>query len=141
VDTTRIEPIPHYREFVVSKPPSVNSMYRFANIKGRLVSYMTKLGKDWFSKELPKIKSPIPSIEDPVMVGLVLFTTRMTQDLDNIFKASMDLLQKGGVLINDNQIVRITAEKRKVSTKVEECVQIFVHVLPQSSIHPRSRLA
>jgi len=102
---------------------------------------MTKLGKDWFSKELPKIKSPIPSIEDPVMVGLVLFTTRMTQDLDNIFKASMDLLQKGGVLINDNQIVRITAEKRKVSTKVEECVQIFVHVLPQSSIHPRSRLA
>lgn len=91
---------------------------------------MTKIGKEWFAKELPKVKSEnYPPIEVPVMVGLVLFTTRMTQDLDNMFKASMDLLQKGGVLTNDNQIVRITAEKRKVSTKAEERVEIFVHVV------------
>lgn len=134
VDTRPEEPItpllPLYREFVVSKPPSVNSMYRFANIKGKLVSYMTKIGKDWFAKELPNVKSDIYApIDVPVMVGLTLFTTRMDQDLDNMFKASMDLLQKGGVLVNDNQIVRIVAEKRKVSKRAEEHVDIFVHVV------------
>jgi Holliday junction resolvase RusA-like endonuclease len=125
-----LELIPQYREFVVSKPPSVNSMYRFANIKGRLVSYMTKIGKDWFAKELPNVQSEVyPPIDVPVMVGLTLFTTRMDQDLDNMFKASMDLLQKGGVLINDNQIVRIVAEKKKVPKRVDEHMEIFVHVV------------
>lgn len=61
------------------------------------------------------------------MVGVTLFTTRMNQDLDNMFKASMDLLQKGGVIVNDNQIVRIVAEKRKAEKK-DERLEIFVHV-------------
>ena len=134
MDSTGSELIPLYREFNVSKPPSVNSMYRFANIKGRLVSYMTKLGKDWFAKELPNVKSSTPPIDVPVMVGLTLFTTRMDQDLDNMFKASMDLLQKGGIIINDNQIVRIVAEKKKVSKRVEEHIEIFVHVLQSPSV-------
>jgi Holliday junction resolvase RusA-like endonuclease len=95
---------------------------------------MTKLGKDWFAKELPNVKSSTPPIDVPVMVGLTLFTTRMDQDLDNMFKASMDLLQKGGIIINDNQIVRIVAEKKKVSKRAEEHIEIFVHVLQSPSV-------
>lgn len=103
------------------KPPSVNHLYKISCKRGYPHFYIGAEGKAFFEeagyiiKAKYKYKEPY---EGDISLYLKFFTAR-TSDLDNIFKATQDLLQKTGIIKNDRQIVFIQAERIKVKLKDE----------------------
>lgn len=101
--------------FTVPKPPSINHIYGITSRGGYARSYLTKKGTDWFTeagKQLHKqvsIKKPITS---ELEIHIDLFTARR-QDVDNILKPILDLLQKQAVIENDSQIYFLTVQKHR----------------------------
>lgn len=110
----------------LSKPPSVNTLYRATARRGFVQHYISSAGKAWFTeagyliKQAMKRKAPI---KGEVEVEVDLYTCRH-QDLDNIMKATMDLLQKAGVVEDDAQIVSLLLHKYKVKHVKEEGLEI-----------------
>lgn len=105
---------------VLPKPPSINHIYGFTSKGGFARSYITKEGKDWFEEAGLLLKAQIKRkklITSDLEVTIDLYTARR-QDVDNIIKPILDLLQKTGLIENDSQIYRLTVEKYK--TKVAD---------------------
>lgn len=109
------------------KPPSINHIYGYVCQKGFARSYITKEGRLWFEEAGYKLKAQMKkkvAIETPCEIWIELYTCR-TQDLDNILKPILDLLQKQGVVKNDNQFYKLDVEKYKV-TKEEERIELQI---------------
>lgn len=110
---------------VLPKPPSINHIYGFTSRGGFARSYITKEGKNWFDEAALKLKAQIKKkkpIESDLEITIDLYTARR-QDVDNIVKPILDLLQKNNVVVNDSQIYRLTVEKYKCKV-IEERVEI-----------------
>lgn len=114
-------------KITLSKPPSINHVYGYTSRGGFARSYITKEGKVWFEESAYKLKSQYKKrtpITTPCEIWIELHTCRI-QDVDNILKPILDLLQKTGVVKNDNQFYKLDVEKFK-STKEEERVEIEI---------------
>ena len=116
------------------KPPSINHIYGYSAKGGFARSYITKKGNLWFEEAGYIVKAawgPRPPLEGPIGVEIHLFTCRR-QDIDNILKPVLDLLQKQSVLKNDDQIVTLVVGKFKVK-QAEEKVEVEVKEYPRVS--------
>lgn len=95
------------------KPPSINHIYGFTSRGGFARSYITKIGKTWFEEAGYQLKAQLPKAEpltENLSISVELHTARR-QDVDNILKPILDLLQKQAVIENDSQIYKLTVEK------------------------------
>lgn len=114
--------------FTFRKPPSINHIYGYTCQRGFARSYITKEGKDWFEEASLLLKTQWNKITftEPCGVRIILYTNRMTQDVDNILKPTLDLLQKTGVVTNDNLVWDLHIKKEKVAKDEEKIViEIF----------------
>ncbi|SRR5258708_25999003 len=129
-------------KIIIPKPPSVNHIYGFTARGGFARSYITKDGIQWFEKAAGIIGKTFKrkSIPDPVEVYVDLYYHPRKQDVDNILKPTLDVLSKWCVkcqtkvdrrkgcrcgknlvvLIDDDQVYRLTCEKHKIIKGVEE---------------------
>jgi crossover junction endodeoxyribonuclease RusA len=111
--------------FTLPKPPSINHIYGYTSKGGYARSYVTKEGKVWFEEAGYAIKSQTRKrkpITSDLEISIYLYTARK-QDVDNILKPILDLLQKQGVIENDAQIYRLLVEKFKCKV-AEQRVEI-----------------
>lgn len=111
------------------KPPSINHLYGYTSKGGFARSYVTKQGKDWFENAMELVKSQTRNrkpITTELEVEINLYTARH-QDVDNVSKPILDLLQKkySHLIENDAQVYRLTIEKFK-SKVVDERVEVFL---------------
>jgi Holliday junction resolvase RusA-like endonuclease len=109
------------------KPPSINHIYGYTCQKGFARSYITKEGREWFEEAGYKLKAQIRKkkpIEVPCEIWINLYTCR-TQDVDNVLKPILDLLQKQGIVKNDSLFYKLDIEKHKVK-KDEERIEIEI---------------
>src|SRR5258708_19686636 len=114
------------------KPPSINHIYGYTCQKGFARSYITKEGKNWFEVASLMLKTQWHGVmvEKPCAVSIVLRTCRR-QDVDNILKPILDLLQKTTVIKNDELIYELDINKAKVR-KEKEKVILWVHDLDKT---------
>lgn len=131
----------------IPKPPSVNHIYGLSSRGGFARSYITKEGVLWFetaAKICGKNFKRKP-IADDVEVYIELYHARK-QDVDNINKPILDLLSKWClkcqtkvdrrkgcrcgknlvVMIDDDQVYRLTTEKHKIEKGEEERVTVDI---------------
>jgi len=98
-------------EFELPYPPSVNHYYR--HVGPRVL--ISKAGRKY--REI--VVSQLRSCEiQPLNGGIELFfeaypPDRRRRDLDNLLKCVLDSLQHAGAYHDDNQIVKINAEKHQ----------------------------
>jgi Holliday junction resolvase RusA-like endonuclease len=114
-------------KFTLSKPPSINHVYAYTAQGGHARSYITKEGKAWFEEASYKLKSQIhirTSISTPCEIWINLFTA-YRQDVDNVLKPILDLLQKNGIVENDDQFFKLDIEKHKCK-KEEQRVEVEI---------------
>jgi len=113
----------------VSIPPSVNHLYG-RNRSG--ITYITKKGKDWFEQSHWMVKSQLTeweTITGDVSVDITMFTC-IRRDVDNIGKATLDLLAKHLRLVdNDNQVTDLRIRKVKVAHHSDEKLIINIKEL------------
>lgn len=109
------------------KPPSINHIYGYTCQKGFARSYITQEGRLWFAEAGYKLKSQWKkkkTITTPCEIWIDLFTCRV-QDVDNVLKPILDLLQKNEVVKNDNLFYKLDIEKHKVP-KGEERIELQI---------------
>lgn len=109
------------------KPPSINHIYGYTCQRGFARSYITQEGRLWFEEAGYLLKGQLTSkktIVEPCEVHIDLYTCRI-QDIDNILKPILDLLQKNEVVKNDNLFYKMIVEKFKVS-KEEERIELEI---------------
>jgi Holliday junction resolvase RusA-like endonuclease len=105
-------------------PPSVNELYRYT-CRGQFPHmYITPEGKAWFEEAGWTIKAKWrgKTITAPCEIWIQLYISHQ-RDADNVLKATLDVLQKNGVVKNDNLFYKIDIEKFKVK-KGEERVEV-----------------
>lgn len=104
------------------KPPSINHLYNVTCRGGFPHFYIGAKGKAFFEEAGYIVKAAFkhrkPYAGD-ITLYLTLYTAR-TSDLDNVFKATQDLLQKTGIIKNDRQITFFQGIKIKVKPKDEK---------------------
>jgi Holliday junction resolvase RusA-like endonuclease len=95
------------QRFEIPLPPSVNAMYANAPGKGRI---KTAKYKSWKTDAgwILRMQKPRKTLS-PVAVTIAMRRPSASSDLDNRFKATIDLLT-GIVLGDDKQVIRITGE-------------------------------
>lgn len=115
-------------KFILPKPPSINQIYKYTSRGGFARSYISKEGTAWFQESSLIVDKGRegPTINDLIEVKIKLFTARH-QDVDNINKPILDLLQKHTLIIKDDaQVFKLTTEKFKCKVKNEHVeVEIF----------------
>lgn len=92
-------------------PPSTNH-YKAQRWTGKFIQwYLTKKAKDFQENFKEHLKSYIP-VETPLDVEInYVFPDRRKHDIDNYCKILLDCMQ-GSVYKDDNQIVRLTLNKK-----------------------------
>ena len=118
-------------KITLSKPPSVNRLYKPRFVKGKLGIIMDKIGKDWTEIAGWEIKrhqmygksQNQPAIKKDVAVNIILYTCQK-QDLDNVAKIVLDLLQKQSVIENDEQVMELHMHKVRVQDKKYEKLEL-----------------
>lgn len=118
-------------KFILPKPPSINHIYGYTSRGGFARSYITKKGKEWFARAASLVKKhtlPTDPIAYPIDVRIKLFTARH-QDVDNINKPLLDLLQKHTNVIKDDAwVYRLITEKIKCKVKDEKVeLEVFLY--------------
>lgn len=114
--------------FVLPRPPSVNSLYRFHCRRGYPQAYIDTKGREWFAecgllvRAALKRKQPL---KEECEVAVDLYHQRPA-DIDNVLKASLDLLEKAGVLENDRLVTSLVVHKYKVKRKEDERLELEV---------------
>ena len=115
-------------KLVLPKPPSINHIYGYTSRGGFARSYITKEGKEWFEKagkELKKQWNKRVPIKTEVEVYIELYTAYYRQDVDNILKPILDLLEKETIIENDSQVTMLNVQKYKCK-KTEQKVEVLV---------------
>lgn len=122
-------------EFIVPFPPSVNRIWRHA--KGR--TYRNPRYMQWIERAV-EASSGVQGGEPydgPVSVELRLYgPSRRSYDLDNRAKVLCDLLERIGVIANDDQVARLVMLKGEVVKPAGGCV-VLVEALPRWGVCPR----
>ena len=88
-------------------PPSVNNLFA-----GRTKRFPSKLYRAWRTEAGAALAAqrPLPSFSESVEVTLSIGKPdRRKRDLDNLFKAPLDLLVEFGVLADDHLVHRLSA--------------------------------
>ncbi len=119
-------------KIILPKPPSINHIYGFTSRGGFARSYITKIGKTWFDEAGYKLKEQIlpgDSITQTLCISIELHTARR-QDVDNILKPLLDLLQKQAIIENDAQIYKLTVEKFRCKIPEE---RVILELTPYST--------
>lgn len=104
-------------------PPSMNELWR----KGKAGMYKTAKAGVFNSSVAAFLPGKIAA--SAYVVGLTFgFEARhfRRRDVDNYVKAAFDALQVCGVILNDNDIVRFSAEKIEVETLRDEFTEFVV---------------
>jgi Holliday junction resolvase RusA-like endonuclease len=101
------------------KPPTINHLYKITCRGGFPHYYVSDEGSAWFEEcgYILKRATKKRDYEGDISLYFHLYTAR-TSDLDNVIKATQDLLQKTGVIKNDRQVIFLQGQKTKV--KVDE---------------------
>jgi len=110
-------------------PPSVNNLYG----RNRLgFTYISRKGKNRFEESSWKAKEQLDSwvtITATVKVEIVMYTC-IRRDVDNIGKATLDLIAKHLQIIeDDNQVVDMRITKHKVAHKLDEKLLISIETV------------
>lgn len=101
-------------------PPSVNHYYRSYGRGTVVISKAGKAYRDevWLSVKRKRFGMPLVG---PITLDVTLFRPdNRTRDIDNGLKAMLDALERSEVYHSDSQIL-----------------ELFVRLLPHSSIHPK----
>jgi Holliday junction resolvase RusA-like endonuclease len=110
-------------------PPSINNLYGH-NRKG--FTYITRKGKEWFEYSQWLAKTQLNewvTITDNVVIDIMMFTA-IRRDVDNIGKATLDLLGKYLKIIeNDDQVCDLRIRKIKVDHKIDEQLTINIETV------------
>lgn len=117
----------HLMKAILPKPPSINHIYGYTCQKGFARSYITQEGRLWFQEAGLRLRSQIrrkKTIVTPCEIWIELYTCRV-QDVDNVLKPILDLLQKNEVVKNDNLFYKLDIEKHKVA-KGEERIEFQI---------------
>lgn len=95
-------------EMELPYPPSVNRYWRH----NRGVTHISKEGREYQGhvRECARVQA-VACIADKVELSIELNPPdRRRRDVDNVLKALLDGLQKGGVLEDDSQVKKLTIE-------------------------------
>ena len=115
-------------EFTIPLPPSVNHLYGNRCIRGRVVRYISDKGKQWFEEAGWELKRQVKKrkpITTPISIYIRMYHCR-SRDIDNVLKATFDLLEKMRVIENDNQIEFLQIWKIKVEKMKDQRLEIEV---------------
>ena len=121
-------------EFMVPFPPSVNRIWRHGS--GR--TYRSPRYMEWREKAVEaasglQVGEPYAG---PVSVELRLYgPTRRSYDLDNRAKVLCDLLERLGVIENDDQVARLVMLKGEVVKPAGGCV-VVVEAVGEGGVCP-----
>lgn len=102
-------------------PPSVNALYRSI---GRGRNILSKEGRDWYAKAVPMIQQQSCGwfvLGKAELALTIYYPDRRRWDLSNRIKALEDAITKAGVWKDDEQVVRIVAEKGPVDKDCPRC--------------------
>lgn len=112
----------------IPKPPSVNALYRNLPGRGRVKS---SAYKDWASHAGWVLKSQKPArIDGRVIVIINVERGSMAADIDNLSKATFDLLVDHKLIKNDNQV---TAFAMAWAPKGEGLMRLMI--MPATDLH------
>jgi Holliday junction resolvase RusA-like endonuclease len=90
----------------VAIPPSVNRLWRY-NKRGNV--YRSAAYEDWIAEAGWELRTQRPKpVSSPVRVVLRAGLPDRPRDLDNVGKATLDLLQTHGLIRNDLDVVHLT---------------------------------
>lgn len=114
-------------KLTITIPPSVNHLYgRRGNF-----TFISSKGKEWFESSMWLAKSQLnewETLTGDVTVDIIMYTS-VRRDVDNIGKATLDLLAKYLRLVeNDNQVVELSIKKFKVAHKIDE--KLIINLTP-----------
>lgn len=121
-------------KLVLPKPPSINHIYGLTSVGGYAHSYITLEGKAWFEECIFKtrmwgLKYKIPKYaKTKLKVDIELYTNVVGQDLDNINKPVLDLLQKAFIIDNDKYIYELHSVK-KMCDKDQQRIELSLSPL------------
>ena len=113
-------------EFIIPLPPSVNHLYGNRCVNGRVIRYVTKKGKEWFAQAGWKIKIQVRKrkpITKPISIYIKLYHCR-ARDIDNVLKATLDLLEKMRIIENDKQVEFLQIWKIKVEKMKDQRLEV-----------------
>jgi len=99
-------------ELELPYPPTINHYY---GMSGKF-KYIKPKGKA-FRREVASvcILKNVQPIEGPVEIKIAIYPPdRRKRDIDNVLKALLDALEKGGAYRNDSQITKLVIEKLEV---------------------------
>jgi len=108
------------------RPITVNSLWK----RSKFGLYKTKQAKIFqkdicdFVKKL-SINNNIFPIKDPVEILYIFHYKNYPQDIDNSIKVLQDSLQQAQIILNDNLVFKITAEK-KINC-ANDSINIFIY--------------
>lgn len=89
-------------------PPSVNALYRNVPQKGRV---KTKAYSAWIAHAGLLVNRQKPErCDGDVSVECVFGPRNRRRDIDNCLKPVLDLIQRCGVIENDKNVVKVSAE-------------------------------
>lgn len=113
--------------FNIPIPPSVNHLFGHGR-GGR--TYITAKGNAWFEEAGWEVKSQIGeynTITKDCSVDVLMYTA-IRRDVDNIGKATLDLLSKNHlrIMADDNQVIDFRVRKYKVPHLKNERLEIEV---------------
>lgn len=101
------------RFIVYELPPSVNKFRYFNSLK-----------KSWIKRNL--IIHNLKTIDRPCEVKISFFLTNKRNDIDNLLKCILDLLQESKIIKNDYLIYKLFAQK---IISNEERIEIEIHLI------------
>ncbi len=110
-------------KFTIPKPPSVNTLYGFRGWH----KYMTRKGKEWFETAGWSIREQT-TIGKPLRESkLIVHAFIIIGDIDNLLKATQDLLTKMGIIEDDKWIMEISMTKTVVHHRKDERLEIEIY--------------
>lgn len=92
-------------------PPSVNHYYRRVGPR----TLISREGRAYREKVCALLAARgVETLTGPVQVKVEVYPPdRRRRDIDNVLKALLDAIEKGGAYRDDSQIVRLVAEKHR----------------------------
>ena len=108
-------------------PPTVNQMYRTGRYSRR---YKTQATRDYQRYAVKAMKAA--HLVSYTFLGRAILDVKFFApdsrkwDLDNRFKALQDCLQMAGIIKDDSQIYKITAERFNIDTSEEQSTTVTV---------------
>jgi len=109
-------------ELQLPYPPSVNHYWRRVGAR----TLISRGGRAFRQAVCSLLRERgIRPVSGRLAVEVIVYPPdRRRRDVDNVFKALLDAMQHGGVYADDNQIVRLSIEKREPIEGGKTIVQI-----------------